>query len=233
MNIKTFEPGAYAAAANELIASITPVLQSMSFPDGGRVHLSLNLAKSSIDLGHAATALIATDHSYNGMAALVLMRPQLEHLFRGIYIGTHADVSDDFIAKFMEGKSWAGPNFQALSQHAAAVLSKAPMGESISAWEKLPNMVNFAKNSLHEFVHGGKSVLDAYNHETGIAFSPEHFDNGQAITNITATALFGLSFAQSISIISGGSPDEAFNAFLAKYCAWISMADALGLGPGE
>lgn len=232
MTTKTFEPGAYAEAANALIASITPVLQSMSFPAGRRVHLSLNLVKSSIDLGHAATALIATEHSYNGMAALVLMRPQLEHLFRGIYIGTHADVSDNFIANFMKGKSWAGPNFQALSQNAAAVLSKAPMGESISAWGKLPNMVNFAKDSLHEFVHGGKSVLDAYDHETGIAFSPEHFDNGQAITNIVATALFGLSFTQGISISLEETPGEAFKDFVAKYSAWSSMADDLELGPG-
>lgn len=233
MTIETFAPGVYAVAANELIASISPVLQSMSFPDDARVHLSLNLVKSSIDIGHAATALIATNHSYNGMAALVLMRPQLEHLFRGIYIGTHADISDDFIAKFMEGKSWAGPNFQALSQHVAAVLSKAPMGEGISAWEKLPNMVNFAKNSLHEFVHGGKSVLDAYDHETGIAFSLEHFDNGQVVTNVAATATFGFSFAQSISTGMGEKKDAVLGEFFSRYHKWTSMADTLGIGPGE
>jgi len=231
--MKTFEPGVYAAAANALIASITPVLRSMSFPAGGRVHLSLNLVKSSIDLGHATTALIATDNSYNGLAALVLVRPQLEHLFRGIYIGTHPDVSDDFIAKFMMGKSWAGPNFQALSQHAAEVLSKAPMGESILAWKKLPDMVNFAKNSLHEFVHGGKSVLDAYDHETGIAFSPEHFDNGLVVTNVAATATFGFSFAQSISTGMDEKKDAVLSEFFSRYHKWTSMADALGIGSGE
>lgn len=233
MTTTALQPGTYAAAANELIASITPVLQSMSFPNGERIHLSLNLVKSSIDIGHAATALIATDHSYNGLAALILMRPQLEHFFRGIYLGTSTGVTDAFIKKFMAGKPWEKPTFQELSEHAKEVLSKAPMGVKVSNWEKLPNMVKFAKKSLHEFVHGGKSVLDAYDHETGIAFSPEHFDNGQAITNITATAAFGLSFAQSISLDMDDTKDTVLSSFFSSYQKWINMADALGLGPGD
>jgi hypothetical protein len=213
----------FAEKSNILIGSITPLLQAMEFPDGDRINLSLSLVKSSIDLGFAATTLIATDHSNNGMGALVLMRPQLEHLFRGIYLGSMTLATDEFVSKFLASDKWNGPDFQTLSKHAAEVLAAAPMGANKTNWNKLPNMVQFVKNQLHGFVHGGIAVEKAYWHETGIAFSPEHFDNGQTITNITSAAMFGFSFAQSICIPSGNGRRSELDSFLEAYSNWKSF----------
>jgi hypothetical protein len=53
------------------------------------------LVRSSIDIdiGAGARSLLEQDASDGGMAAMLLVRPQLDHLFRAIWLGTSAEVA--------------------------------------------------------------------------------------------------------------------------------------------
>jgi hypothetical protein len=155
-------PAAFANTSAALVATLTPMLRGLDFHPGNRVRFSLSLLKSSIDIAHAALTLIATDDENNGMGAVVLLRPQLEHMFRAIYIGSDFLACDEFVHKFERGAA-DFPPFQKLSELAAARLPGAGLLDGISEKEfgRLPRMVAFIKKDLHGFVHGGIKVIQA------------------------------------------------------------------------
>ncbi|MCE5232772.1 MAG: hypothetical protein ABFC67_08590 [Mizugakiibacter sp.] len=231
-------PAAFAHTSAALVATFTPVIRGLDFHAGNRVWFSLSLLKSSIDIAHAALTLIATDDENNGMGAVVLLRPQLEHMFRAIYLGSDLLASDNFLHKFERGAA-DFPPFQSLSELAAAHLPGAGLLGSISENEfgRLPRMVAFIKKDLHGFVHGGIKVIQAYEHETGIAFDVEHFDNGHLVVNVTACALLAFSFTQTLSPTTwpqvGETHPKEVGAFLTAYEAWIQAAKAIGSLPQE
>jgi hypothetical protein len=202
------------------------------------VWFSLSLLKSSIDIAHAALSLIATDDENNGMGAVVLLRPQLEHMFRAIYLGSDFLTSDDFVRKFERGAA-DFPPFQTLSELAAARLPGAGVlgGISESEFGRLPRMAAFIKKDLNGFVHGGIKVIQAYDHKTGVAFDVEHFDNGHLVVNVTACALLAFSFAHTLSSTTlpqvGETHPKEVGAFIAAYETWTHTAKAIGGLPPE
>jgi len=230
---ETATAAVFAHTSAALVATLTPMLRGLDFHPGKRVGFSLSLLKSSIDIAHAALTLIATDDENNGMGAVVLLRPQLEHMFRGIFLGTGILAPDEFVQKFEKGTS-EFPTFQSLSEMAAARLPGADLlgGISENEFGRLPRMVAFIKKDLHGFVHGGIKVIQAYDHETGIAFDVEHFDNGHLVVNVTACALLAFSFTQTLSPTTlpqvGQTHPKEVGAFITEYQAWTQAAKAIG-----
>lgn len=229
---------AFAHSSAALVATLTPVLRGLDFRAGKRVEYSLSLLKSSMDIAHAALTLVATDNENNGMGAVVLLRPQLEHMFRGVYLGTDCLAPHKFVQKFEKGTA-EFPTFQVLSELAAARLPGAGLSGGISENEfgRLPRMVAFIKKDLHGFVHGGIKVIQAYDHETGVAFDVEHFDNGHLVVNVTACALLAFSFTQTLSPTTltqvGETHRKEVGAFIAAYQAWTQVAMTIGSLPKE
>jgi hypothetical protein len=215
-----------SSTSNELIEAVTGELHQFPFTQAtDRIWAALPLLKSSIDIGAASTQLLLQDPIQYGIASAALHRPQLEQFLRGAFFGCAALTTGDEVARFLKNEDMPKrPNKQGeeksvtlnfMARAVAKEISKKSTGTEPPAWEKLPNMVEYAKKFLDSAVHGGSAVHASYYNDM-VCFDPRPLADGALIANTAVIALLAMTQISQLYSDHGGTTQISFSSSFDK-----------------
>lgn len=151
------------------MAKFSRIVESKISLPNQRLGTAVTLARASCDFGRAITVLVDAHHEDLGAPVIALLRSQLELTLRSAFFSYHA--SDAEVVFFIDNdKLKRGPNekgkMQDISFEDLAKITESTWVDD----ERISGSVGLLRDFLNAHVHGGVSLLNAYQGRRGIGY---------------------------------------------------------------
>lgn len=189
-----------------------------------RLGTAVTLARASCDYGRAITVIVGAHHEELGAPALSLLRSQLELTLRSAFFAYHA--SDAEVDSFFEkDKLKRGPNEKGKMQD----ISLEDLAKIVeSTWEndsRISASVGLLRDFLNAHVHGGISLLNAYQGPRGIGFISS---NASTLRTLKYSYAFANLAMIVIAKLSGEDTNLASEIFEEPYRSAQKFCEEVG-----
>lgn len=152
----------------DAIDACYPVLEALDLPNSVRNNVSMALLYASVEHCRAAFVLMKEDPHRTFFPAAVLMRSQIDTLMRGSFF--FGPATNEELQSFIDNDQLPQRNGQNLGAR-----SLARICDEYYAWDppgRITTTVRHSYDGLHGMVHGGRSAINYYVHNTGVGPHP-------------------------------------------------------------
>lgn len=192
-----------------------------------RLGTTVTLARASCDFGRAITVLIDAHHEDLGAPAISLLRSQLKLTLRSAFFGYHASDSEvefffnnDKLVKQRNAKS----RMEHIGLERLAKIVEPTWAEADG--HEVSKSVELLCDYLNAHVHGGVSLLNAYQGPDGIGFAPS---NGSTLHTLKYSYAFANLAMIVVAKLSGEDSNLASEIFDEPYQAAQNFCAEVGL----